>query len=64
MVFYDVPLIFKVFINIHKYANKVIGSSGDELKGTWLTLNLVVYDKYQLLYDLICMYSPPTHTHP
>ena len=51
-VFYDFPLIFKVFINIHKYANEVIGSSGDEMKGTCLIFNLVVYDNYQLLrYD-------------
>ena len=49
--FYDLPLIFKVFINIHDYANYVIGSSGDEMKGTYLTFNLVVYDKYQLRYD-------------
>ena len=49
--FYDFPLIFKVFINIHEYANKAIGSSGDEMKGTCLTFNSVVYDKYQLRYD-------------
>ena len=42
---------FKDFINIHEYANKVIGSSGDEMKDTCLTFNLVVYDKYQPRYD-------------
>ena len=51
MVFYDFPLIFKVFINIHEYANYLIGSSGDEMKGACLTFSLVVYDKYQLKYD-------------
>ena len=52
--FYDFPLIFKVFINIYEYANYVIGSSGDEMKGTCITFNLltyIVYDKYQVRYD-------------
>ena len=54
-VFYDFPLIFKVFINIHEYANWVICISGHGIKGICLTFNLVprlvVYDKYQLRYD-------------
>ena len=53
--FYDFPLIFKVFINIHEYANKVICISGHRMKGICLTFNLVsrlvVYDKFQLRYD-------------
>ena len=36
----------------------MIGSSGDEMKDTCLTFNLVVYDKYKLKYDRICMYRP------
>ena len=53
--FYDFPLISKVFINIHEYANKVICISGHGMKGIYLTFNLVprlvVYDKYQLKYE-------------
>ena len=54
-VFYDLPLIFKVFINIHEYSNEVICISGHGMKGICLTFylvpRLVVYDKYQLRYD-------------
>ena len=46
---------FKVFINIHEHANKVICISGHRMKDICLTLNLVprlaVYDKYQQRYD-------------
>ena len=53
--FYDFPLISKVFINIHEYANKVICISGHGINGICLTFNLVPrlvnYDKYQLRYD-------------
>ena len=53
--FYDFPFIFKVFINIHDYANKVICISGHRMKGICITFylvpRLVVYDKYQLRYD-------------
>ena len=54
-VLYDFPLILKVFINIHEYANKVICISGHWIKGICLTFDLVprlvVCDKYQLRYD-------------
>ena len=53
--FYDFPFIFKVFINIHDNANKVICISGHRMKGICITFylvpRLVVYDKYQLRYD-------------
>ena len=55
---YYFPLIFKVFINIHEYANdanSVICISGHGIKGICITFylvpRLVVYDKYQLRYD-------------
>ena len=55
LFFYDFPLIFKVFINIHEYANKVIYISGHRMNDICLTFylvpRLVVYDKYQLRYD-------------
>ena len=50
MVFYDFPLFFRfslIFMNMQIRCC----SSGDELKGTCLTFNLVVYDKYQPKYD-------------
>ena len=54
-VFLPFPLILKVFMNIHEYANLVICISGHGIKGICLTFNLVprlvVYDKYQLRYD-------------
>ena len=54
-VFYDFPLIFKVFIYIHEYANWVICISGHGIKGICQIFNLVprlvVYEKYQLRYD-------------
>ena len=41
--------IFKVFINIHEYANLIICISGNGIKGICPTINLVpslvVYDK-------------------
>ena len=47
--FYDFSLIFKFFINIHYYANKIICISGHVMKGLCLTFNMVqssaVYDK-------------------
>ena len=53
-LFYDFPLIFKVFMNIHEYAKQAICISGHGMKGICLTFNmvprLVVYDKYQLRY--------------
>ena len=55
VVFYDIPLIFKVFINIHEYANEVICISGHRIKDICLTFSLVprlvVYDEYQLRYN-------------
>ena len=42
-------LIFKVFINIHEYANKIICIFDDGIKGLCLSFNLVpslvAYDK-------------------
>ena len=47
--FYDFYLIFKVFINIHKYANKMIYISDHRKNGLCLSFNLVpslvFYDK-------------------
>ena len=60
--FYKFPLILKVFMNIHEYANSVICILGHGMKGICLNFNLVpilvVYGKYQLRYDWICMYIP------
>ena len=54
-LFYDFLLIFKVFINIHEYADYLICISCHGMKGICLAFNLVprlvVYDKYQLRYD-------------
>ena len=54
LCFYDFSLIFKVFINIHEYANYSLHLRLWD-KGICLTFNLVprlvVYDKYQLRYD-------------
>ena len=47
--FDDFYLIFKVFINIHEYANKIIYKSDHMTKGQCLHFNLVpsfvLYDK-------------------
>ena len=40
-VFYDFYLIFKVFINIHEYANWMIYISGHRKHGLCLSFNLV-----------------------
>ena len=48
-VFYDFYLIFKVFINIHEYANGLIYISDHRKNGLCLSFNLVpslvFYDK-------------------
>ena len=53
--FYNFPLILKVFMYIHEYANQVICISGQGINGICITFNLVprlvVYDEYQLRYD-------------
>ena len=41
MVFYMISNSFKVFINIHEYANQIICISGYGMKGICLTFNLV-----------------------
>ena len=40
-LFYDFALIFKVFINIHEYANYVICISGHGMKGICHTFYLI-----------------------
>ena len=49
VVFYDFYLIFKVFINIHEYANGMIYISDHRKNGLCLSFNLVpslvFYDK-------------------
>ena len=55
VLFYDFPLIFKVFMNIDEYANQIICISGQGMKGICIIFNLVprlvVCDEYQLKYD-------------
>ena len=55
LCFFMVSLTFKVFINIHESANKIICISCHGIKGICLTFNLVsslvVYDKQQLRLD-------------
>ena len=41
IVFYDFYLFFKVFINIHEYANKIICMSEHGVKDHCLSFNLV-----------------------
>ena len=49
MFFKCFSLIFKVFINIHEYANKIFCILDHEIKGLCLSFNLlpslVAYDK-------------------
>ena len=49
MVFLCFSLIFKVFINIHEYENKIVSIFDHGIKGLCLSFNLVpslvVYDK-------------------
>ena len=40
MFFYDFTLLFKIFINIHEYANKMIYISDNRNKGMCLSFNL------------------------
>ena len=36
--FYDFPLIFKIFINIHEYKNKIICISSHGMKGMTVSM--------------------------
>ena len=52
MMFFTFSLIFKVFINIHEYAYKIICIFDHGMNGLCLSFNLVpslvAYDKQQL----------------
>ena len=67
VIFYVFPLILRfslIFMNIKNY---VICIAGHGITGICLTFKLVprlvVYDKYQLRYDCICMYTPINKNH-
>ena len=57
--FYDCYLIFKVFINIHEYANDMIYRSDHTKNNLCLSFNLVpslvFYDKKHLTIDFVVL---------